>query len=69
MEDITWPSKNHKPPVGKPLKFHMKIVTLQEPPFVIYKDPTPDGKCSSKSVFVRVSADKYRQIIFIKLFY
>jgi ionotropic glutamate receptor NMDA 2B len=62
MEDIVWPGKSHKPPLGKPLKFHMKIVTLEEPPFVIFKDQI-DGICSSNSVLVRVSSDNNRFIL------
>ena len=54
-----WPGQNHKPPIGKPTHFHLKIVTLQEPPFVIYKNPT-NGNCTSNSVLVRISPDKHR---------
>ncbi|RNA20684.1 glutamate receptor NMDA 2B isoform X5, partial [Brachionus plicatilis] len=39
MDDLVWPGKQHKPPLGKPIKFHLKVVTLEEPPFVIFKDP------------------------------
>lgn len=57
MEDLVWPGQQHKPPLGKPVKFHLKIVTLEEPPFVIYKDPSKDGTCQTNSVLVRVSSE------------
>jgi ionotropic glutamate receptor NMDA 2B len=56
MDDLIWPGQNHKPPLGKPMKFHLKIVTLEEPPFVIFKNLSKDGNCSSNSVLVRVSS-------------
>lgn len=55
MDDLVWPGKKHKPPLGKPIKFHLKVVTLEEPPFVIFKDPLPEGTCPSKSLIVRVT--------------
>ena len=55
MEDLVWPGEKHKPPLGKPEKFHLKIVTLEENPFVVYKNPSIDGNCASKSVYVRVT--------------
>lgn len=58
IKDLIWPGQAHKPPLGKPTKFHLKIVTLEEPPFVIYKDPLKDGNCSTKSLLVRVAHDK-----------
>lgn len=57
MEDIVWPGQMHKPPSGKPTKFHLKIVTLEEQPFVIYKDPMFDGSCPRRSVRVRIASE------------
>jgi ionotropic glutamate receptor NMDA 2B len=54
MDDLVWPGKQHKPPLGKPVKFHLKIVTLEEPPFVIYKSLSKDGSCPDNSVLVRI---------------
>jgi ionotropic glutamate receptor NMDA 2B len=58
MDDIEWPGRKSKPPSGKPTKFHIKIVTLEEQPFVIYKDPMYGGYCPRRSVLVRIANDK-----------
>lgn len=55
MDDLVWPGKQHKPPLGKPLKFHLKIVTLEEPPFVIYKSLPKEGVCPDNSLLIRVA--------------
>ena len=52
--DIVWPGLQPKPPLGRPDKFHLKIVTIEEPPFVIYKNTSEDGTCSTSSVLVQV---------------
>ena len=55
MDDLIWPGRQHKPPLGKPENFKLTIVTLEEPPFVSYKNPPKaDGTCPTKSVLVRV---------------
>lgn len=54
MDDLVWPGRQHKPPLGKPVKFHLKIVTLEEPPFVIYKGLSIEGNCSDNSVLVKI---------------
>ncbi len=54
MDDLVWPGKQHKPPTGSPNNFHLKIVTLQEPPFVIYKELSSDGNCSKNSILVQI---------------
>lgn len=44
--DITWPGRETHPPKGTPEKYHMKVVTLEEPPFVMISDmPTHSGAC------------------------
>jgi hypothetical protein len=67
MEDLVWPGQAHKPPLGKPEKFHLKIVTLEENPFVIFKNQSSDGNCAIKSVLVRV-AKETNQFVFISMF-
>jgi hypothetical protein len=64
MEDLVWPGKKHKPPLGKPETFHLKIVTLEEIPFVIYKNPQSDGNCTEKSVLVRIAKETNEYLIF-----
>lgn len=58
MEDIVWPGERAVPPSGKPTKFHIKIVTLEEQPFVIYKDAMSDGSCPRRSIVVRIASEK-----------
>jgi hypothetical protein len=57
IDDIVWPGRRHKPPLGKPDIFHLKIATLEEPPFVIYKDLQKKGSCIQNSILVRISND------------
>lgn len=46
MADIEWPGGKANPPQGTADKFHIKIVTLQEAPFIIVSDLDPDtGSC------------------------
>ncbi|CAK9290348.1 unnamed protein product [Gordionus sp. m RMFG-2023] len=35
IKDIVWPGNEHLPPKGIPEQFHLKVTTLEEPPFVI----------------------------------
>ena len=60
MDDIVWPGLQHKPPLGKPAKYHLKVVTLEEPPFVIFKDPPPEGACPQNSLIVRLKNDEIK---------
>lgn len=46
IADIKWPGGNANPPQGTPDQFHLKVVTLHEPPFVIVTDLDPEtGQC------------------------
>ncbi|XP_037072031.1 glutamate receptor ionotropic, NMDA 2A-like isoform X2 [Pollicipes pollicipes] len=48
IKDIVWPGYSHVPPGGVPEKFHLKILFLEEPPYVILGMPDPiTGKCSA----------------------
>lgn len=53
MHDITWPGNSTVPPVGKPEKFFMRVVTLEEIPYVRYRD-MENGKCNMNAVPCRV---------------
>ena len=47
MSGITWPGLKTTPPRGKPAMYHLKIVTLYEPPYIMYDVPDEKtGKCS-----------------------
>lgn len=46
MADMEWPGGRTNPPQGTPDKFHVRVVTLNEPPFVIVSDIDPEtGQC------------------------
>ncbi len=57
IADIQWPGDRSKPPPGKPVIYYLKVVTLQEQPFVMLKDPFPDGKCQPGSVLCRIGPE------------
>ncbi|CAF1262866.1 unnamed protein product [Didymodactylos carnosus] len=57
MADLQWPGNRSKPPPGKPIIYYLKAVTLEEPPFVMMKDPSIDGKCMPGSVICRVGPE------------
>uniref|UniRef100_A0A7E4ULG2 Glutamate receptor n=2 Tax=Panagrellus redivivus TaxID=6233 RepID=A0A7E4ULG2_PANRE len=53
MADIEWPGGKANPPQGTPDKFHVRVVTLNEPPFVIVSDLDADtGACPGNQGFV-----------------
>lgn len=39
---MTWPGNQPSPPQGTPEKFHLKIVTLDEQPFIIPGELDPE---------------------------
>ncbi|CAB3397418.1 unnamed protein product [Caenorhabditis bovis] len=46
MADVQWPGKRANPPQGTADSFHVNVVTLHEPPFIIVSDVDPDtGRC------------------------
>ncbi|XP_029651610.1 glutamate receptor ionotropic, NMDA 2B-like [Octopus sinensis] len=53
MHDIIWPGNSTSPPIGKPDRFFMRVVTLEEIPYVRYQDMESD-KCSSNAVPCKV---------------
>ncbi|CAF1490209.1 unnamed protein product [Adineta steineri] len=57
IDDIQWPGERSKPPPGKPIIYYLRVVTLQEYPFVMLKNPFPDGKCQPGSVICRVGPE------------
>ena len=51
MDDITWPGMEPSPPKGHPAKYHVRVVTLQEKPYVVYSDiDYHSGSCPPQSV-------------------
>ena len=36
IDGVTWPGGENKPPHGRPDKVKLKVVTIQEVPFVIF---------------------------------
>ncbi|CAF3472053.1 unnamed protein product [Rotaria sp. Silwood1] len=57
IADIQWPGDRSKPPPGKPIIYYLKVVTLEEQPFVMLKDPSSDGKCQAGSVLCRIGPE------------
>lgn len=57
IADIQWPGERSKPPPGKPVIYYLKVVTLEEPPFVMLKDPSTDGQCETGSVICRIGPE------------
>jgi len=56
MGDITWPGGEPTPPKGQPAKYHLKVVTLQERPYVVYSDPDPVfGTCPPQAERCRIA--------------
>ncbi|CAJ0943025.1 unnamed protein product, partial [Mesorhabditis belari] len=46
MQDVQWPGGKANPPQGSTDKFHVKVVTLHEPPFITVSELDPDtGLC------------------------
>ncbi|CAF4634716.1 unnamed protein product [Rotaria sp. Silwood1] len=58
IADIQWPGERSKPPPGKPVIYYLRVVTLEEAPFVMLKEPSTDGKCQPPgSVICRVGPE------------
>ncbi|KAK6170533.1 hypothetical protein SNE40_018907 [Patella caerulea] len=54
MQDITWPGEAAGPPKGKPEKYHLRVVTWKEEPYVMYRNQNSDGLCDTGTVPCRV---------------
>ena len=56
IEDITWPANSPTAPKGRPSMFKLKVVTIEEKPFVIYRNPDDKYKnfCPSQSASIRI---------------
>ena len=50
MKKITWPGNAIRPPKGKPKRHFLRITTLKEEPYVIYRDLSASGGCDVHSV-------------------
>lgn len=56
IDDITWPGDTPTPPKGRPSKYHLKVVTIKESPYIIYSDPDPKtGQCPSQAAHCRIA--------------
>lgn len=55
MQGITWPGKMPSPPKGRPDRRFFRIATLEEQPYVMYKDPeNSTGDCGPPSIPCRL---------------
>ncbi|XP_041364332.1 glutamate receptor ionotropic, NMDA 2B-like [Gigantopelta aegis] len=50
MKKITWPGNAIRPPKGKPRRHFLRIATLKEEPYVIYRELSASGQCDIHSV-------------------
>ncbi|GAB6027873.1 hypothetical protein CHUAL_002088 [Chamberlinius hualienensis] len=58
ITDIVWPGNSHVPPQGVPEKFHLKVVFLEEPPFVKLTEPNAlSGKCIDRGTLCRMAKE------------
>uniref|UniRef100_T1JBL9 Glutamate receptor ionotropic, NMDA 2B n=1 Tax=Strigamia maritima TaxID=126957 RepID=T1JBL9_STRMM len=58
IKDIVWPGNSHVPPPGVPEKFHLKVMFLEEPPFIHLSPPDPvNGQCVNRGVPCRVASE------------
>ena len=57
MEDVFWPKNSKVPPTGKPAKYKLKIVTLDEDPYVKFSDPDEAGECPTMSYPCRMKSE------------
>ena len=54
-QDVMWPGGATSPPRGRPEKSHIRIVTFQELPYVIYSEMDLETKrCPPQSLMCRV---------------
>ncbi|GFR68925.1 glutamate receptor ionotropic, NMDA 1 [Elysia marginata] len=45
MDDITWPGESPIPPIGRPKRGFLRVATLNEKPYVMYRYPEKDNSC------------------------
>ncbi|RUS77708.1 hypothetical protein EGW08_014544, partial [Elysia chlorotica] len=50
MDDITWPGESSMPPIGRPKRGFLRVATLNEKPYVIYRQPEEDNTCGEKGL-------------------
>ncbi|XP_043198782.1 glutamate receptor ionotropic, NMDA 2B-like, partial [Amphibalanus amphitrite] len=57
IKDIVWPGYSHLPPEGVPEKFHLRVVFMEDSPYVMLDPPDPvTGTCAAnKGVLCRVA--------------
>ncbi|XP_074647823.1 glutamate receptor ionotropic, NMDA 2B-like isoform X2 [Tubulanus polymorphus] len=55
MQDITWPGDRTTPPNWRPKRYHVKVITLKEAPYVNYANPdNVTGVCPPSAILCRV---------------
>ncbi|BFZ17475.1 hypothetical protein BsWGS_20513 [Bradybaena similaris] len=64
MKDITWPGESSTPPTGKPQRAFLRVVTLNELPYVIYRLPGDGDQCEENALLCHVyQRDKSKNLI------
>ena len=48
--NIIWPGYQTIKPLGYVIPTHLKVVTIEEEPFVFAREPRPDGSCDYEQI-------------------
>lgn len=57
IDDITWPGDDPTPPKGRPDKYHIKVVTIPEKPYIVHSDPDKSGHCPAQAALCRIAPE------------
>ena len=60
--DIIWPGQLATPPIGRPEKRFFRVVTLQEPPFMMFVEPDENGFCGHYAVPCQINANNFERL-------
>jgi len=59
MDDIAWPGDQRSPPLGRPQKWRLRVVTLKEEPYVVYSQLNEQtNSCPAQALRCRVAASQ-----------
>jgi len=57
MDDIAWPGDQRSPPLGRPQKWRLRVVTIREEPYVMYSRLDElTNSCPAQALRCRVAA-------------
>jgi len=67
MDDIAWPGDRMSPPLGRPKKWRLRVVTLKEEPYVMYSAlDQQTHSCPAQALRCRLAAqpNKNKQCVY-----